>query len=502
MYILPLLLVIIQMSGATTDTTKRTYNVTTWSGAWEFTGYAVGPSSGRNYILMSSSGVNQCALIKEYTNGTVEWAKLYQNDQCSGLSIDSSETYVYYANNEAGGLGINQILCSSGESNAYYTNAAFNISGGINTFDAFNNPGYIMIGGNLQRESDDVQCGFIWEVSTLGMLRDCSGTYRLKGFYGIPGSFCYLTHKRNTNLIHISCHDITTKASSFFIEMDPSTAHAPDDVRVDVDSDNIYIGYDEDPLSGIYFAAFDLTNGSIYDAIRHRTSSESLTIGSVYSTGSSVCYVSSYTSSSAYAELIKFDFSNSDYTIYVQSDLNLRIQFINTNLNNCWYALEQTENIHLSQLSSMNDVDSLSATVLTNTGLSNITVTTTNTSVPISFSSNTSLTNDTNAASTFTLTTVVDVQTTNTTTNSTTNTTTTTTNNENNSDDTLSPVEVVLIVIGTLVGVLILLVVVASVILLINHCCKKLKSSRTDVMAQEPVNQEDESNALREENNA
>ena len=33
----------------------RTYDVTSWSGQWEFTGFGIGPSSGDYYYLLSYS---------------------------------------------------------------------------------------------------------------------------------------------------------------------------------------------------------------------------------------------------------------------------------------------------------------------------------------------------------------------------------------------------------------------------------------------------------------
>ena len=138
---------------ATNTTSNRTFSVSSWSSAWTFTGFAIGPSSGEYYHLLSNAIDNDCAIIKETSSGTVSWAKLYSTDQCAGISIDSTETYVYFANNEAAYFGINQVLCSTGESNNYYTDTTFNISGGIINIDAKNIPGYVTFGGNLQNAS-------------------------------------------------------------------------------------------------------------------------------------------------------------------------------------------------------------------------------------------------------------------------------------------------------------------------------------------------------------
>ena len=37
----------------------RTYNITSWSGQWDFTGFDLGPTSGDHYYLLSYSTDNE-----------------------------------------------------------------------------------------------------------------------------------------------------------------------------------------------------------------------------------------------------------------------------------------------------------------------------------------------------------------------------------------------------------------------------------------------------------
>ena len=150
---------------ATNTTSNKTYSTSSWSGAWTFTGFQVGPSSGEYYHLLSTSVENQCAIVKETTSGTVAWSKLYSAGQCAGLTIDSAETYAYFANNEASYFGINQVSCSTGDTNNFYTNNDFNISGGINDIDARGAPGYVMFGGNFYQISNGDNCPGFWTTS-------------------------------------------------------------------------------------------------------------------------------------------------------------------------------------------------------------------------------------------------------------------------------------------------------------------------------------------------
>ena len=269
--------------------------------------------------------------------------------------------------------------------------------------------------------------------------------------------------------------------------------------KIDLDTTNIYSAFDTETLAGIYIVVLAQSGGAFVGSVRQRESSQHR-VGSIYAVGSSVVYISSYSTSTAYTELIKYDSSSSDYTIYEQTGLNFRFQFINTALNDCWYALVDTEYAHLSQLSTMDEVTGLTVNVLTNTGLT--TETTTNgfsTSGSISLSSSSFLTTPTNAASDFAVG-VTDSSQNNTQTNTTGNntttgnsTTTTTNTNSNSDDDSLSTVAIVFIIIGAVVA----FVILAGVVFCIIKYHRKPKNTRGDMSR--VVNPADESNVLKEE---
>ena len=174
---------------ATSLESQRNFTVSSWSGAWTFTGFAVGPSSGEYYHLLSTSVDNQCAIIKETSSGTVTWAKMYQTDQCAGLSIDSTETYAYFANDNASYFGVNQVSCSTGESISYQTSANFNTSGGVANIDAKNNPGNVVFGGNLINSTSGIACVINWNVSSLTMNYLPSIASTLEAAFAIPDGF-------------------------------------------------------------------------------------------------------------------------------------------------------------------------------------------------------------------------------------------------------------------------------------------------------------------------
>ena len=105
--------------------------------------------------------------------------------------MDSSETYVYFAsNNNAAYFGVNQVSCSTGENTNYFTDTVANISsGGVVNIDAKNNPGHVVLGGNLLK-TGNLECIISWDVSGNGYAYTCSTTHNKNfGAFAIPSGF-------------------------------------------------------------------------------------------------------------------------------------------------------------------------------------------------------------------------------------------------------------------------------------------------------------------------
>ena len=144
-----IVVLLLAFSGKATNTTSNwTYTVSTWTGDWEFAGFAIGPDSGDYYHLLSTPIEQQCAVIRQTNEGTISWAKMYPEDQCSGIVIRSNESHVYFANKEASYIGINSVDCSDGRS-FYSTTSFLNVSGGIKNFDIVSTQRHFAISGNM-----------------------------------------------------------------------------------------------------------------------------------------------------------------------------------------------------------------------------------------------------------------------------------------------------------------------------------------------------------------
>ena len=282
--------------------------------------------------------------------------------------------------------------------------------------------------------------------------------------------------------------------------------------RMDIDAASIYMAFDTTPLEGIFIITINQADGSPVGSVRKRSSSQQLKIGSLYAGDSSVVYVSSYSFSAAYTELIQYDSSSNEYTIYEQTGLDFRFQYINSAQSNYWIGFLNTEFAHLSKPSTMDQVANLSISVLSNTGLTTETTSnTTSTSSGLSFFSITfspvtstigadfdvdvvvlsaSATVDSNTSDSNT----VDSNTGNSNTGESNTGESNNGESNTNSDGSISTLALVLIIIGAAI----LIVIVLTIVLCIIRCCKKSRNARGEMTrVRAPA---DESNALKEEN--
>ena len=265
-----------------------------------------------------------------------------------------------------------------------------------------------------------------------------------------------------------------------------------------------YMAAESSTLGSIFVMAMNITDGTIINSVRQRTSSEQLKVGSFVSTGnsSSILYLSTYSSTGTYSELMKFFLPSSDYAIYQQQCIKLRFQHVDS--SETWNALQETQHIHTSRVSTMGNImDTLQITQLANSGLESVTISETNSTTGTSISyttgsfdqSTTAIVSDLSyAVSTFVAPTESCIQNnTQTVTNTTTQPTT-----ESTSDD-LSTLEIVLIIVCCVLVVIIGIGIAIGV----TYCIKKSKS-RNEGMSkvQGAENPAEERSSLNEENKA
>lgn len=257
--------------------------------------------------------------------------------------------------------------------------------------------------------------------------------------------------------------------------------------KMDTDSDTIYMAFDVVSLDKIFIVLLNQSDGSIIGSAKQRDVSKQPRIGSVDATSSSTVYISLYSLNESYSEFIKYDSSSGEYKIYEQTGIKFRFQYINTALSDCWIGLVNTQYTHLSQLSTMAEVTNLSLNILTNDGLTNVSITPTIISTTgQSFTSMGYVTTPNNYAEDFNVEVLVvpEVES-NTTTNNT---------NTNSDDDSLSTLAIILISIGSVTA----LVIIAGVIFCVIRANQKRSTRKREMSRVE--NPVDEENSLREEN--
>ena len=162
------------------QTSSRTLTVNDWSGSWNFTGFTIGSTSNDYYHLLSSADANQCALIREDASNNVVYAKLYSDNQCAGLSLNTAELFIYFLNNEASYFGLYAAYASNGSISTLSRDSTMNISGGVNTIIGDTFAGLLSMGGNIRNSAGESCAGVV--ISTLNYML-CSATEVYLGTY-------------------------------------------------------------------------------------------------------------------------------------------------------------------------------------------------------------------------------------------------------------------------------------------------------------------------------
>ena len=128
-------------------------------------------------------------------------------------------------------------------------------------------------------------------------------------------------------------------------------------------------------LESIIVATFNITDGSFLNSMRQRSNSQQLKIASFVTPNSdtSIAYLSCYSLTNEYSEIMKLYIPDSDYVIYQQHSIKLWLQYIDA--NDKWIGLQPTQHIHISLFPMMSDVmDTVNVTVLKNSGLEDVTI--------------------------------------------------------------------------------------------------------------------------------
>ena len=129
------LVLLIQTSAAdcslASNSLSREYTVNSWTGNWTFEGYVSGSTTNDHYYLLSSANDGQCGIIREDSSGQKVWAKTYSNGQCSGLSISTDETKLYFSSAYTNYYAIGIVNCTDGSLINYKATSNVTVTGKV-----------------------------------------------------------------------------------------------------------------------------------------------------------------------------------------------------------------------------------------------------------------------------------------------------------------------------------------------------------------------------------
>ena len=227
------------------------------------------------------------------------------------------------------------------------------------------------------------------------------------------------------------------------------------------------------------------TSGNIVGSMKTTESSQQLALGSLSADNDSMTWVSVYSTSSSYSELIKYDSANNNYTIYEQTGFSYILQYRDLSTYN-WVGLGVTQYISNTTQTCMSNVTGLTVSTTTS-GLddasSSFTIATaTGTFYPFSpqlLVPNTSITS-TASDMIYNYIVVVESQA------NSTNQTTSTSQTNGGDDDGLTTEELIAIILGSAFA-FVLVIVIAILIIYIHHNTKNRHSTRQETKPETQV---------------
>ena len=143
-----------------------------------------------------------------------------------------------------------------------------------------------------------------------------------------------------------------------------STCSAADYTRSDFDETNIHFAANFPSESKVLMMVLAVSNGDLVGTMKTTQDSQQMALGSLFADSNSITWISAYSTSSAYSELIRYDSANNNYTVYQQTGISYVFQHINSNNNN-WFALGVTRYITNSTQECMSDIDGLTVSTST-----------------------------------------------------------------------------------------------------------------------------------------
>ena len=144
-----------------------------------------------------------------------------------------------------------------------------------------------------------------------------------------------------------------------------STCPSSDYTKSDFDQTNVHVAFNIPSEGKALLMVFAASTGDLVGNLKTTSNSQQLTLGSLYADANSITWISMYSGTTSYSELIKYDAPNNNYTIYQQTGFSYSLQYIDLNSNNDWLALGVTSIISNATQTCLTTVNGLSVSTTT-----------------------------------------------------------------------------------------------------------------------------------------
>ena len=358
-YLNLLVLILLMIPGTFADCSlssnslNREITVNSWTGNWTFEGIEVGTTSNDHYYLLSSADDNQWGIVSENASGEVVWARTYSNGQWSGLTLSVDKTWLYFSSAyNTDYYAIGRVSTVDGDLSSYFATSELTLTGKVTRMDSFNDQGgeIIEVLGNItSNTSTNLRVWFDPVFNSLAYFGPLDWTDPFIDFIYLDPSdwtivadgltlvfdskfwssrFGFEVFLTNETQIQLSMADLSqndTHPSWIKNIVCTSTCTAADYTRSDFDETNVHFAANLPSDGKVLMMVLVATSGDLVGTMKTTQSSQQMALGSLSATNNSITWISAYSTTSSYSELIKFDSANNSYTVYQQTGVSYTV---------------------------------------------------------------------------------------------------------------------------------------------------------------------------------
>ena len=310
------------------------------------------------------------------------WAKTYSNGQCSGLSITSDETLLYFSSAYTSYFAFGEVNCTDGSLIKYKATSTMSVNGKVKDLYIFGSGSdyFVIAMGNVEFNSpyswtlNLTYASYVASEDTLYLNAEPTSGDRITGlsnvliYQGWNGRYLFYGFVNIVSGIELYMIDATVGINSAIWHHNiscPSSCPIPDYAKSDFNQPNAHLAFNLPSEGKALVIVFAVDSGNLVGNMKTTQSSQQLSLGSLDAYSDTITWISMYSSSSSYSELIKYDSANNNSTVYQQSGVSYLLQHINLNSNDSWFGMGLTQYISNSTQNCMSEISGLTVSTTT-----------------------------------------------------------------------------------------------------------------------------------------